>query len=301
MLSVKCHLCGTDDYQVLFPGNSRQLTLRAEHIAAREGGITQQYRHNWVRCNHCGLVYVNPVPDPHELEALYRESDQGGYDREIDNVVHTYSKYLSRYLKLLPKRGLALDVGAGSGFFLQAMLRLGFRKVVGFEPSSSAYQKASPEIKPHIINGPFSEDAISPGSVDLITCFQTLEHLPNPGETLARFAGLLRPGGLVMVVAHNFASLGVRLLGVRHPIVNAGHLTLFDPLTIRGLFARRFDVIDVFKVVNRYSLHYWLSLLPVNERLKRGMTKAVSNLGLSRVTLDLSLGNMAIVARKVGN
>ncbi len=301
MLTVKCHLCGTDDYQVLFPGNSRQLTLRAEHIAAREGGITQQYRHNWVRCNHCGLVYVNPIPDPNELEALYRESDQGGYDREIDNVVHTYSKYLSRYLKLLPKRGLALDVGAGSGFFLQAMLRLGFRKVVGFEPSSSTYQKASPEIKPHIINGPFSEDAISPGSVDLITCFQTLEHLPNPGETLAKFAGLLRPGGIVMVVAHNFASLGVRLLGVRHPIVNAGHLVLFDPLTIRGLFARRFDVIDVFKVVNRYSLHYWLSLLPVNERLKRGMRKAVSTLGLSHVTLDLSLGNMAIVARKVEN
>jgi SAM-dependent methyltransferase len=96
---------------------------------------------------------------------------------------------------------------------------------VGFEPSSSTYQKASPEIKPHIINGPFSEDAISPGSVDLITCFQTLAHLPNPGETLARFAGLLRPGGLVMVVAHNFASLGVGLLGARHPIGNAGHLT----------------------------------------------------------------------------
>ena len=301
MLTVKCHLCGTDDYRVVFPGNSRQLTLRAEHIAAREGGITQQYRHNWVRCNRCGLVYVNPAPDPQELEALYRESDQSGYDQEVDNVVYTYSRYLSRYLNLLPDRALALEVGAGDGFFLKAMLDLGFQKVVGFEPSTPSYQKAPPEIRPHIINGPFAEDALAPGSVDLITCFQTLEHLPTPGKTLAGFSRLLRPGGLVMVVAHNFDSLGVRLLGVRHPIVNAGHLALFDPLTLRKIFASHFEVIDVFKIVNRYSLHYWLSLVPVNERLKARMGRAVSSLGLSSLTLALSLGNMAIVARKLGN
>ena len=104
-----------------------------------------------------------------------------------------------------------------------------------------------------------------------------------------------------MAVAHNFDSLGVRLLGVRHPIVNAGHLALFDPRTLRKIFARHFEVMDVFKIVNRYSLHYWLSLVPVNERLKARMSRAVSSSALSSVTLDLSLGNMAIVARKLGH
>ena len=298
MKNVDCYICGKNDATTLFPGNMSDSDLRPEHIAARQGAINKEFMYNWVRCNTCGLVYVNPVPDKEKLERLYAESDQRAYTDEVDNLSKTYCKYLYRYGKHLTRRGTALDIGAGSGFFLKALKEFGFQNVTGLEPSVSACASAPDDLRGLIKNTSFDERDFVPGSMDFISCMQTLEHVFFPNQLIDSLARVLADNGLVYIVTHNFGAIGVKIFGARHPIVNAGHLALFDEKTLRKLLEKKFDVIDVFKISNRYSLKYWTSLFPMNPKLKSVLTKVLEKTRLASIPLTLSMGNIGIIARK---
>ncbi len=88
------------------------------------------------------------------------------------------------------------------------------------------------------------------------------------------------------------------MLGAKHPIVTAGHLTLFDINTLSKMFSKYFDVIEAFKISNRYSLRYWISLFPFNEPLKALFLKTCAALHIDRAPLTMSLGNIGLIARK---
>jgi len=298
MQNTLCTLCYSNDYTVIFPGNSSAINLLPEHVAARKGNINKVFSYNWVRCNKCGLVYANPIPDENILSAIYVASDQGCYSDETVNLSYTYEKYLIAHSGAIENRGIALDVGAGTGFFLRSLKNFGFFTVVGIEPSATTYASAAPDIKPYLRNTMFIENDLTPESFDLISCFQTLEHVISPDQLLAGFSRLLAPKGIIYSVAHNFGSLGVKLLGARHPIVNAGHLTLFDMETIRKMFEKFFDVVDVFPISNRYSLAYWLTLFPFPDKIRKAFLACSRALRIDCLPLTMSLGNMGIIARK---
>ncbi len=299
MNETACYLCGSEsDFSVLFPGQNSIKELRPDHIAARKGSINKEFSYNWVKCNRCGLVYVNPTPDARFLEQIYEQSDQGLYQDESNNIAWTYSRYLRRFSGLLNRRCAALDVGAGDGFFLKELRDLGFQDVLGLEPSADACRRAKSEVSPFLLNQSFRESDFRAGSFDFISCFQTLEHLPNPDRIVSGFQRLLAPGGLVYCVAHNFTSLSAKFLGAHHPIVNAGHLTLFDEVTLKAFFKKYFNVLAVFKIANRYSVRYWVSLLPIPESIKGNLIDILTSSGLSTTPLTLSAGNIGLVAQK---
>lgn len=298
MHTTSCYLCSADNYKVLYPGSDPSIQLSSEHISARQGTINKVFSYSWVRCNNCGLVYANPIPDAENLAYLYAKSDQGNYTDENENLLYTYGKYLDKHASQIRKFGTAVDIGAGNGFFLNKLKSYGYANVIGIEPSATACASASPDIRPLLRNSMFSKNDFKPDSVDFISCFQTLEHIPRPDLLLESFSRILAPEGIIYCVAHDFGTLGVRLLGARHPIVNAGHLTLFDKQTARKMFTRYFDVISIFSISNRYSLQYWLTLLPVSDRIKNLLMRGSHVVGIDKFALSMSLGNMGIIARK---
>jgi SAM-dependent methyltransferase len=298
MRIVPCHLCGSHDYRVMFAGSGPDTELTADHIGARKGSINKAYSHTWVRCACCNLVYANPVPDEEVFGRLYEVSDQGDYEREVDNLTHTYEKYLLKNAQLVSRKGMAVDIGAGNGFFLRVLLGFGFAEVRGVEPSRATCDSAAEDVRPFMINKMYDERDFEPGSVDFISCFQTLEHVYRPDELIASFARLLSKGGVVYAVAHDFEALGVRLLKEKHPIVNAAHLTLFDPCTLARMFGKHLEVLSVFRISNRYSLRYWISLLPLHKAAKDLALQGLSFFRMERIPLTLSLGNIGIVARR---
>ena len=51
------------------------------------------------------------------------------------------------------------------------------------------------------------------GQFDAITLFHVIEHVPDPRTTLRKVATLLRPGGALLIVTPNVASIEHRLFG----------------------------------------------------------------------------------------
>ena len=277
-----CYLCGSNDRSTIYCGSNDAFKVREEHLEARKGAITQEFSYNWVRCQKCGLVYATSVPKRKVLERLYAASDQGDYGDEEGNLAFTYGKYLKKYESLITRKNKALDIGAGTGFFLRVLMENGFKSVTGIEPSVSACSAAKDDVKPLLQNRSFDVKNYDPGTFDFISCFQTLEHMNDVNEFMGDLFSLLSPGGILYCVCHNFASLGVKLLGRRHPAINVAHLVLFDRSTLSKMVSQHLEVLATFNVRNRYSLAYLNSLLPI-EVIKLGVDWCLRTLGLSRV------------------
>jgi SAM-dependent methyltransferase len=74
---------------------------------------------------------------------------------------------------------------------------------------------------------------------DAVCFWDTIEHLPQPAETLERAAQVLRPGGYLFATTGDFGSLLARLQGLRwrqiHPPT---HLFYFTRRSLRALCDR---------------------------------------------------------------
>jgi 2-polyprenyl-6-hydroxyphenyl methylase/3-demethylubiquinone-9 3-methyltransferase len=93
-----------------------------------------------------------------------------------------------------------LDVGCGGGILSEALAELG-AEVTGIDLSEPAIHAA----RQHAQEGGLSIDyrVISveeiaqqqPGSYDVVTCMEMLEHVPKPNQVVAACAQALKPGG----------------------------------------------------------------------------------------------------------
>lgn len=97
----------------------------------------------------------------------------------------------------------ALDVGCGGGILAEAMAAAG-ATVTGIDLSDRALAVA----QLHRLESGVAVDyqlvsaealaAQRPGSFDIVTCMEMLEHVPQPLSTVAACATLVKPGGLAV-------------------------------------------------------------------------------------------------------
>src|SRR5262249_12382098 len=134
-----------------------------------------------LRCAPCCTVYAAAAPSPEALAIAYSKA---GYDSAQEAILaaDTYEAVLRPLISSLPQRAHALEIGTGTGAFLERLRAAGFADVVGVEPSTAAIEAAEAKIRPFIREGIFAEEEFAPESFDLICCFQTLEHVSAPKE-----------------------------------------------------------------------------------------------------------------------
>jgi len=119
--------------------------------------------------------------------------------------------------------GRLLDVGCGSGVFLERMRDFGWQ-VSGVERDARRRAVATSRLgwdvlesevaasKGVVVAG-LEDERLAPESFDAITLGAVLEHVPDPVETLRQCEGLLAPGGLLVCITPNGESLGARSFG----------------------------------------------------------------------------------------
>jgi len=95
-----------------------------------------------------------------------------------------------------------LDIGCGGGILSESMAQRG-ASVSGIDLSEKALGVARLHLLEsgnkvsyqHISAEELAAEA--PGSFDVVTCMEMLEHVPNPASTIAACAALVKPGGHV--------------------------------------------------------------------------------------------------------
>ena len=139
--------------------------------------------------------------------------------------LHELNPLRLRYVELAAglRDARVLDVGCGGGILSEAMARSGAR-VLGIDLSQAVLDVA----ELHALEGKLAVEykaisaeelaAAQPGSFDLVTCMEMLEHVPDPATTLGALAALVKPGGRVIVSTLNRKPLAfaVAIIGAEY-------------------------------------------------------------------------------------
>jgi len=251
--------------------------------------------HQLVRCHHCSLVFAPTPPSVDELAQAYHEA---AYDssEEANDAARSYMGAIAPALRRLLQKKAALEIGTGTGIFLEHLVGAGFEQGIGVEPSMAAIEAAPQSRQAWIQHGIFREEDFAPESFDLICCFMTLEHVQDPMALTQSAHRLLRQGGAFVSVTHDYQSLVNRLLGKRSPIIDIEHMQLFSKQSTRAMFeGAKFEDVQVNSFTNRYSLQYWLRLSPIPKMVKSFLDPIFSGSLFKAIRLGVNVGNIVTI------
>ena len=215
---VVCNLCQSDQSRTVF----------------RENGF------DIVRCESCGLVYVNPRLTEEELGLLYRNYDACGpeipqdplpswlpaylekvgayYSNLSEEDKSLYAQHRTEWLEAIAEhcsQGRLLDVGCGEGAFLKLAGEEYGYDVYGVEPAEdlAATCQATLGLE-NVFRGTFEEADYPNGFFDVITMTDVLEHFRDPVSVLRKADRLLKQGGVLFIKVPNvdYLLLKARLL-----------------------------------------------------------------------------------------
>ncbi|MEY2593581.1 MAG: hypothetical protein RI972_1270 [Pseudomonadota bacterium] len=143
--------------------------------------------------------------DPAEL-AKFSELAHRWWDPESEFApLHQINPLRLEWIQgLAPLAGQrALDVGCGGGILADAMARKG-ASVLGVDLSTKALKVAQLHAleaqTPNVTYREVAAEALAaeaPGSFDVVTCMEMLEHVPDPASVVRACATLVKPGGWV--------------------------------------------------------------------------------------------------------
>lgn len=291
-----CILCGTSkQVSLLYPSTVSDADLNATVFSARR--MPDRIHGTILRCDRCGLLFPDRIIDVSHLRDLYTHASHD-YSEMEPFIRHTYARSVRRARThiLSPRPWKALDVGCGNGFMLSVFADEGCEPF-GIEPSTDSISKADPRFQGHIIQGMASEETLTASTYDLITCFQTLDHLPDPVAFVRLCERALRPGGVMLCINHDTQALTAKILGERSPIIDIEHTYLHNKRTMRMLFEQAaFSDITVFSVRNDYPLWYWMHLLPLPG--KKWLCGFLKRSPIGRIIMPFYAGNLGLIARK---
>jgi len=187
-----CNLCGARDEVVVGTRDRDGQPLRT------------------VLCRRCGLVWTNPRPTAAEMNAYYgttyRADYKGHSTPPLRKLVRGFLGASDRraMLRAFGARTL-LDVGCGAGELVYLMRRDGV-EASGLDPGIEFAEFARTVLGVPIQTAAVDAAVVPAASLDLITMFHALEHVPDPRAVLLTVRGWLKRGGHLVVEVPNIAA-----------------------------------------------------------------------------------------------
>jgi len=217
------------------------------------------FRFGLLRCGGCGLV-VNPALFRQGAgKTLNEEAFGEGWEPETSFWVRWFQIWKNRrYLRTIQKfarGGRLLEVGVGSGRFLEQARAAGFG-VMGCDLSPTVCRRVEERIGVPVHCG--SVDGLPRASFDVVAMHHVLEHVEDPVGFLRSVREVLRPGGIVHIAVPNIASWEARFSGWNCHVPY--HLTHFDSVALARA-ARAAGLVPVWTATHESFSTWFLTLL----------------------------------------
>jgi SAM-dependent methyltransferase len=280
---LSCPVCDRPDFEQLYVTKDRHY------------GISGNYR--VVRCLACKLVFLNPMYSDEELAGLY-PNDYYAY--QDFSQLPPWKMFMNRILGFsagtkdphFESPGIVLDLGCGSGRFLESMRRRGWT-AHGVEINKAAAMLGRNAKGLEIFCGTLQEANFPPDFFDYVRSNHSFEHISRPNETLDVIHKILKAQGKVHIGVPNVDSINARVFKRYWWYLGAPvHPFNYSVSTLSRILAKhnfRVETIrfnsDFFGILG--SLHIWLNRknakkstegVLVNNRLLRIICQWLTNL-----------------------
>lgn len=233
---MKCLLCGKTGTPVLY-------NRRTQY----QGLFRKEY--TILRCIHCQLLYISPLPTDEDLATLYeyREHMSAFIDDEKWQAWNAQTHFL-RQVKLIEKFNSGkkmLDVGCSDGLFLRVAREREW-ETYGVELSPRSSQIARERYSLKVVTGTLHTADFPANFFDVVVMGHILEHVREPAVFLVEAGRVLRSKGLIHVAVPCLDTkvlellervfikgLRDKLIGVMGAVDPPAHLSTFSTIALR--------------------------------------------------------------------
>src|SRR5258706_7523739 len=199
-----CPVCGSGNIQHVF-------AVKDFTVSSREFMISG--------CTDCSLRITQDVPGADDIPAYYKSENYISHTDTSRGLVNRLykivrKKTLKQKRKLIErvtkkKSGNLLDVGSGTGAFLDEMKSNGWN-VTGLEPDNDAISIAKDLYRLELQNTKKLFD-LQAGSYDAITLWHVLEHVHQLHGYMEQLKNLLSMNGRLLIAVPNYTSFDAKV------------------------------------------------------------------------------------------
>lgn len=231
MISItKCPICNLERFE--------------SFLKIKDHSISGEY-FNLEICASCRFIITSPRPDTEQLGAYYQSEN---YISHSDTNTGLVNKIYRRIRQFTIKQKLALirkfhqnpkllDIGSGAGYFLNECQTQGFN-CFGIEPDLNTRSNSINKFNIQVFDELYINQ-IPAESVDVITMWHVLEHVPELNQRLEEIRKILKPNAYLIIAVPNCNSFDASYYkeywaGYDVP----RHLWHFTPETIINLLRR---------------------------------------------------------------
>lgn len=187
-------------------------------LSAKDYTVSQEEFEIW-ECKNCSQRFTQNVPDEAHIGKYYQSENYISHSDIkkgfINNIYHKVRRRtLNQKRNLIEnftgkKNGNILDVGAGTGAFLNTMKNANWN-CTGIEPDRTAREKAIELYKIALLPAE-NFFSLEPQSYDAITLWHVLEHVHQLHNYVEQSKNLLRRDGKLFIAVPNYTSADAKI------------------------------------------------------------------------------------------
>jgi len=177
---------------------------------------------NLIRCETCDLIITTPRPVPGEMGRYYADwySHKPIDEVREESVSGAFNRYVAwMRLRMLERTGRlergsrVLDIGAGFGAQLQYLIRRRGVAATALDFDAAVTEHSLIKDVGDVRTGDLLDAGFEADSFDVVTLYQTLEHVYRPKATLEEVRRILKPGGRLVVEVPDYGAPWRKVFG----------------------------------------------------------------------------------------
>ncbi len=249
------------------------------------------------KCNDCSFAFTQDIPDEESIGKYYKSEEyvshsdtKKGLFFKLYHIVRNYMlKSKQKTVEKISgkKSGELLDIGTGTGYFINQM-KTGGWTVTGIEQDEDARNFGKSNFGLNV----FDKDKLfefEENSFDVVTMWHVLEHIHRYNEYLTQIKKILKPGGKLIIAVPNYTSYDAKhyqkyWAAYDLPI----HLWHFSPNSIKLLLSK-YD----FNLIKKKGMSFdsfYVSIL--SEKYKKSSLGLIKGVFFGGISLISAWGNV---------
>jgi len=262
-----CPICGSASLQPA-------LSARDHTVSGEEFQLLQ--------CAGCTLRFTQDVPDAASISPYYKSENYISHTNTSKGLINGLYQFvrkrtLKRKRRLIENltgihKGNLLDVGSGTGAFVQEMNQQGWQ-VTGLEPDADA-RKVAKEVNAASLIDISAFYQLETGVYDAITMWHVLEHVHELQGYIAHLKNLLKENGRLFIAVPNYTSKDADIYQAHWAAYDVPrHLYHFSPQSLQVLMEKH--GLKIYKHLPMWYDSFYISML--SSKYKNGKTNLLSS------------------------